>query len=216
MKKRFEKEILRKLFHLYQLPAIFGFVALRFYFSEKVATFVAVILLMIVLEAEFLRLNLRVPFSDPFGIMRRHEKNNLTNVHYFILALIATFAVFDIKIAVTALLLTTFGDLASSLVGIKYGKNRLWNGKSWQGFFAGLVTNLLVAAVFLWQYPMIFIAMAFTASLVELVTYKLDDNLTVPIYSGFVGQVLAYILGINLVQLTNPIHDFFKFLEIIF
>jgi hypothetical protein len=39
----------------------------------------------------------------------------------------------------------------------------------------------------------------------------LDDNLTVPIFSGFAGLSVAYILGINLVQLTNPLQDFWNF-----
>lgn len=211
MKRKLRKEVLRKLFHLYQLPAILGYTVLRYYFSERIATFTLVIFLMIVLEYEFIRLNLKVKLPAPLAIMRRHEKTNITNVHYFILATIVTFAVFDFKIAFAALLMTTFGDLASSLIGIAYGKNRLWNGKSLEGFFAGFITNLGVGALVLWDYPAIFIAMAIIASFVELITYKLDDNLTVPIFGAFTGQTLAYILGINLVQLTNPVQDFLNF-----
>lgn len=211
MKRKLRKEVLRKLFHLYQLPGIIGYTVIRYYFSERIATFTLVIFLMIVLEYEFIRLNLKVKMPDPFGIMRHHEKTSVTNVHYFILAIIVAFAVFDFRIAFAALLMTTIGDLASSLVGIAYGKNRLWNGKSLEGFFAGFIANLGVGALILWDYPAIFIVMAFVASFVELITYKLDDNLTVPIFGGFAGQTLAYILGINLVQLTNPVQDFLNF-----
>lgn len=213
MNKKLKNEILRKLFHLYQLPVIFGYILLRYYFSERIATFSIVILLMLILEFEFLRLDLKVNIPDPLGIMRRQEKRTATGMLFFVLAIIVVFAVFDFKIALTAILMTTFGDLASALMGIKYGKHKLKSGKSLEGFAAGFLTNLLVGAIFLWEFPMIVIGMAFVASIVELVTYKLDDNLTVPVFAGFTGHTIAYIMGVNLVQLTNPIRDFYIFLS---
>lgn len=213
MTKKLQDEILRKLFHLYQLPVIVGYIVLRYYFSERIATFSIVILLMIILEYEFLRLDLKVKMPDPFGIMRHKEKRRATGMLFFVLAVIVVFAVYDFKIALVAILMTTFGDLASALMGIKYGKHTLRGGKSLEGFAAGLVMNLIIAGIFLWDYPVIIIAMALVASIVELVTYKLDDNLTVPVFAGFTGHTIAYIMGINLVQLTNPIRDFYYFVS---
>ncbi len=54
--------------------------------------------------------------------------------------------------------------------------------------------------------------MALVASAVEFLTYKLDDNLTVPIFAAFTGHTVAFALGLNLVQLTNPITDFYQFI----
>ena len=34
--------------------------------------------------------------------------------------------------------------------------------------------------------------MAIVASFVEVITNKLDDNLTVPLFAGFVGQMIVY------------------------
>lgn len=128
------REILRKLFHLYQLPVILGYILIRYQFSERVAIFTLVILLMLILEFEILRLELKVKFPDPFGIMRKTEKHNATGMLYMILSTIVVFAVFDFKIALVALLLTVFGDLASAIVGLQYGKRLIKNGKSWEGF----------------------------------------------------------------------------------
>ncbi len=58
--------------------------------------------------------------------------------------------------------------------------------------------------------------MALVASIVEFLTYKLDDNLTVPISSAFAGHTVAFILGVSLVQLTNPITDLYQFFTSIF
>jgi dolichol kinase len=211
MRKKLRKEILRKLFHLYQIAIILAYVILRYYFSERIATFVIAMVLIVILEYEFLRLEFKVKIPDPFGIMRSHEKKNVTGMLYMVLATIVVFAAFDFKIALIALLLTVFGDLVSAIIGIRFGRHRIKNGKSVEGFVAGFVVNLLVAGIFLWEYPLIVLAMAFVASFVELITYKLDDNLTVPIFSGFAGHTVAYLLGVNLTQLTNPIQDLYSF-----
>jgi dolichol kinase len=171
---------------------------------------------MIILEYEFLRLEWKVKIPDPFGIMRKHEEKSATGTLFLVLSTIVVFAVFDFKIALVALLIAVFGDLASAIIGIGWGKIRIYNGKTLEGFGAGLTINLLVASIFLWEYPLLIFVMAVSASVAELFTYKLDDNLTVPIVSGFVGQILAYILGISLVQLTNPIQDLGIFLSNIF
>lgn len=210
--KKLRKEILRKLFHLYQLPMILGYVVLRYYFSERIAIFAIVVVLFIILEYEFIRLDLNLKVPDPFGIMRPREKKSVSAMLFVALSTIVVFSVFDFKIAITAMLIMVFGDLASALVGIKYGKHRIKSGKSWEGFLAGFVMNLIVASIFLWEFPLIVISMALVASLVEMLTYKLDDNLTVPISAAFAGHTIAFILGVNLVQITNPITDLYQFL----
>ncbi len=214
--KKLRKEILRKLFHLYQLPMILGYVVLRYYFSERIAVFAIVIILVIILEFEFLRLDLNVKVPDPFGIMRPHEKKSVSAMLFVALSTIVVFSVFDFRIAITAMLIMVFGDLASALIGIKYGKHRIKSGKSWEGFIGGFVMNLIVASIFLWDFPLIILAMALVGSFAEFLTYKLDDNLTVPISSAFAGHIMAFILGVSLVQLTNPITDLYQFLTSFF
>lgn len=210
--KKLRREILRKLFHLYQLPMILGYVVLRYYFSERIAVMTIVVVLMVILEYEFLRLHTNFKVPDPFGIMRPREKKSVSAMLFVALSTIVVFSVYDFKIAITAMLIMVFGDLASALIGIKYGKHRLKSGKSWEGFAGGLVMNLIVASIFLWEFPLIVLGMAFVGSIVELLTYKLDDNLTVPISSAFAGHTIAFVLGVNLVQLTNPITDLYQFL----
>ncbi|MBN1494978.1 hypothetical protein JW911_04560 [Candidatus Peregrinibacteria bacterium] len=213
MKKKLKKEILRKLFHLYQLPVIVGYIVLKYYFSEGIAVFALAIVLMLIIELESLRLEWKVKVPDFLGIMRKHERSRVTGSLYMIISTIIVFSVFDFKIALVALLLTVFGDLASAIIGIRFGKHRLKNGKSWEGLIGGLVINLLVAMIFLAQYPLVAITMAAVASFTELTTYKLDDNLTVPLFSAFFGHTIAYVLGISFVQLTNPMQDLYIFLQ---
>jgi dolichol kinase len=212
MKTKLKKEILRKLFHLYQLPVIFGYIVLKYYFSEGIAIFALAIVLMLIIELESLRLEWNVKVPDPLGLMRKHEKSRVTGGLYMIMATIIVFSVFDFKIALVALLLTVFGDLASAIIGIKFGIHRFKNGKSWEGLIAGFVVNILVAMLFLFEYPLVALTMASVASFTELTTYKLDDNLTVPLFSAFFGHIVAYALGISFIQITNPVQDLYGFL----
>jgi hypothetical protein len=54
--------------------------------------------------------------------------------------------------------------------------------------------------------------MALVASIVELMTGKLDDNLTVPLFAGFTGQIIAYTLGAQLNVFPVTLQWIFGFL----
>ena len=57
---------------------------------------------------------------------------------------------------------------------------------------AGLLANLVVGILILPDFVLLVMAMAFVATFVELITNKLEDNLTVPLFAGFVGQMIVY------------------------
>lgn len=194
-----QKELKRKLFHLLQVPGIMFYVYLLNTYSQRVALLVAVGIFVVLLKLEYLRIEYGVPVPKVFKfLMRKREEKNLTGVIYFVISVIICFAIFDYTIAVTSLLFVVFGDFASALFGIAFGKKKMRKNKTYVGFTAGLITNYLVGSFFLLHQPLILILMVATASLVELVTHKLDDNLTVPIFAGFVGQIATMIFGIQL------------------
>ena len=72
-------------------------------------------------------------------------------------ATIIVFAAFDYPIALVAMLLTVFGDLAAALIGIKFGSLYLYKDKTMEGSLAGLGMNLLIGFILLPVYPVIFI-----------------------------------------------------------
>ncbi len=196
-KKSLRKEILRKLFHLMEVPALFGYSLIRHFFQERLGILFLTVLLLILLEIEYIRLEYRPKLPKIFNVFRHREKNNVTGTIYFVAATIIVFAAFDYPIALAALLLTVFGDLAAALIGIKFGNIYLYKDKTLEGSLAGLGMNLLIGFLLLPAYPAVFIGMAIVASLVELLTGKLDDNLTVPLFSAFAGQAIAYFAGIH-------------------
>lgn len=194
-----KKELLRKLVHLMQLPIIIGYTFLHFYFSQRIGILALTALLLILLEIEYIRVDYQTWLGDRITqflsrlfILRRHEKTNVTGAIFFIISAIIVFSAFDYQIALAALLLTVFGDFASALMGISFGETKIFRNKSYVGTFSGLLVNIIIGWIILPAYPLIFLSMAFTASFVETLTQKLDDNLTVPLFSGFIGQLIIF------------------------
>lgn len=167
---------------------------------------------LLLLEIEYVRLEVQPKIPKAWDIFRPHERNNVISSIFFVAATIIVFAVFDYGIALLALLLTVFGDLASALIGIKFGKHKIFRKKTLEGFLAGLVMNLFVGSLVLSEYPAIYVSMALVASTVELLTSKLDDNLTVPLFSGFVGHLIALYIQANVASFPGPLANLFTFL----
>jgi len=189
-------EIKRKAFHLLILLVLIGYVFIEKAYGKQAALISLVGLLMLFLIAEYFRLELgfRMPLFD--SIIRPKERERYYGVIYFISAAIICLAVFDFKIALAALLMTTFGDMSAALIGKKYGKTIIFKNKTIAGTLFELVVNIFVGFFILFNFYNIYviIAMAFVATFVETFVDELDDNLLIPLFAGFVGQMLAIFL----------------------
>jgi dolichol kinase len=212
----YTREIARKGVHLLSLFFIVIYLLFSYWFGHLGGMLALIVLLMILIIFEFYRLDLKqgIPFISKFWwVKREKEKSRIGAEIFFLIGAIICFAVFDIRVAIAAILMTTFGDLAASLIGKKFGKHRLPypKTKAWEGAFAELVVDVVVGffviraldkGVILWMgglgtgqpvWPVI-IGMALTATVVETVVNNIEDNLVVPIFSGFAGQVILMIL----------------------
>lgn len=161
--------------------------------SKQVALLFLVALLLIFLVLEYFRLELgwRMPFFSQF--IRPKEQNRMYGVIYFLSATVISLAVFDHKVALAALLMTTFGDMVAALVGKRYGTTLIYRNKTWAGFLGELAINLIVGFIILDNIYVI-LGMAFVATIVETLVDELDDNLLIPLFSGFAGQVILFSL----------------------
>jgi dolichol kinase len=204
----FKNELARKSIHFFSLLIILIYFLVSDFFNQRVALFFLVLILIIFIEFEYLRLEVqkRIPFLNEIWAWtrRRKEKHMLGGDVFFLLGAILVLAIFDTKIAIAAILMTTFGDLAAALVGKKFGKHKLIKNKSWEGTIAELIINLIIGFVVFfisqgiplstWQTWIIISFMALTATLIETSVSKLDDNLLIPVFAGFNGEILLIIL----------------------
>lgn len=191
MEDSFVRETLRKMVHLLGLPLIFGYAVIQIYAGTKLAILFLTAILLILIKIEHIRLELKPTLPRIVSaLLRRSEQNNITSSIFFVTAMIIVFAAYDFKIALLSLYMLIFGDLMSALIGRSFGKHKLFRRKTLEGTIAGLITNLTVGYFVMPDLPIMFISMAITASIVELITNKISDNLTVPLFAGAVGQLI--------------------------
>lgn len=168
------------------------------FFGKETVLWVLMVFLVTVLFLDYLRLEqgLKIPL---FHIMYREKEAGRMGGHiYFSLGAIAAISLFSREIAYAAVLMATFGDLSAALVGKSYGKHKVFrkafkNDKTLEGSTAELFVNILIGFYFLGN-PTIAFLMAFFATLTETAVNKIDDNLAVPVISGFFGQLAFFLL----------------------
>lgn len=196
-------EVLRKLVHLSGVLIVVGYTLVLNYFSARMALLSITALLLIFLEIEYVRLEHRSKFLGKFlglfdKIFRKHEKDNVSGAVFLVIACIISFAAFDYWVAFLALFMTVFGDLFSAIMGKSFGKTLLFKSKTYVGTLSGLAANIIVGILILPGYLILVVPMAFVATFTEVITNKLDDNLTVPLFAGFAGQMLVYYFDLGL------------------
>jgi len=192
MKGLFWEEVHRKLFHILILLVVIFYVIAEKNFGKPAALLMIVGLLVLFLILEYFRLELNWNMPLFSYLIRDKEMNSVCGAIYFILATTICLSVFDFKIALAAILMATFGDFSAALIGKKYGVNLLFRDKTTIGSLSELIVNLIIGFIVLSNIYII-IAMAFTATIVEILASELDDNLMVPLFSGFIGQLVTFI-----------------------
>jgi len=188
-----KQEIGRKLFHFFGgLILIFIYVLVLQNYSQLIGLMVLIFILMIVLAIEYFRLELKLPV--PFKIIiRPDEEQKPVSAIGFLLAAIICFAIFDFSIALAALLMISIGEFLAGLVRIKFGKLQIVGLGEYtpSSSLVELAANITIGYLVL-QNWLIALPMAALATLIEIITLKLDDNLVVPIAAGFLGQLLTW------------------------
>ncbi|MBI3004609.1 MAG: dolichol kinase [Ignavibacteriales bacterium] len=129
-------------------------------------------------------------FYQTFGwLLRRHEqegnKKRLNGATYVLISACLCVLIFPKIITVTAFAILIISDSTSALIGRKYGKKRFF-GKSREGSIAFLVSAVLVVLISpkIQGHPLEFFigfVGAAIGTVVESLSVRIDDNLTIPI-----------------------------------
>ncbi len=193
LRKRSEIHWARKIWHslaVSLMAAIFAF-APYFWSVLLLATFWAASLAF-----DFYRLR-RPAVNDLvlhiFGpLMRDSEKGSLAGTSYLLTGTLISVLVFKFDVVLLSLLFLAFADPTASLVGIRFGKDRIFGHKTLQGTLAAFFVCFLISLTFLnsWDlnfYRWIFLSLlaGMSGALSEAIPFgKWDDNLTFPILNG--------------------------------
>tara|TARA_B110000014_G_scaffold261546_1_gene253484 strand:- start:1180 stop:1662 length:483 start_codon:yes stop_codon:yes gene_type:complete len=122
------------------------------------------------------------------------QKNVLTGASYYLIGcLLTVYFINDESIIMASLLVMSISDSFAAIIGIKYGKTKIYKNKSLEGSFAFLGATLIILSFFVpgLSIPgLIFISI--TLTFVELLSFHLlNDNLTIPISSAIMIQYLV-------------------------
>jgi len=127
-------------------------------------------------------------------LMRENEVNAPTGFAFYALGVGLTLLFFDYHVALLACSYLIFADPLASLIGVKYGKTKIWNGRSLEGTFAFFTVALMINLYFYHQgifvdvknFALFSIITAIAAAVSEVVCHGkyLDDNMVIPLVAG--------------------------------
>ena len=193
MEISFYNEFKRKAIHLVALAIPIGYFLLPKLLSLLILTPFALGSIVI----DIIRLK-RLPLHGFLNrligpVLREHEDSDFTGSSYILTASVLSILLFDKNVAVAAISFIILGDIAAALVGRRYGKIKI-KRKSLEGSLACLFMCLLVAilvAIIFPRFPLwIGVVGAFTATIVEGITFPINDNFSVPLISGLFMHIL--------------------------
>ncbi len=149
------------------------------------------------------RLN-RMALSVMRPVMRESEKNTISGFPYYAIGVALSLYLFPQRLAVLSIIFLVFADPISSYIGIHFGKDKLLPNKSLQGSLAGFVTCYIICLIYGLVYShadyrlLIFALLGgMIGALSELLSYfKIDDNFTIPVFSGFGLTLINLVLDI--------------------
>lgn len=194
LKLRDDLHLSRKLWHVTGI----GFIAFLMHFlDQRDQLFYLSLAALIVIPFDLLRLkrsDLNQKIVGLFKmVIRIEEVKTISGFSFLIVGTFLVVILFPKQIGILAMLLLAFGDPASSIFGVLFGKDKLWGRKSLQGALACFTVCTIVCAIYFFyndlmteRIVLVSILGGFIGALSELAQIKkLDDNLTFPVVSGF-------------------------------
>lgn len=201
---KFEPHILRKLVHVISgLGIVLVYLLTNIdslLFSYVVLGASALFTLIEILRLKLDGLN-QVFVNACRFILRDSEINGFTGTPLFLLGIGLSFLIFDEQIALLATIILSLADPASSFVGIRYGKRKLLEARTFEGSYACFIMTFLVVSTYgMLYFPLslkIVIFAFFTGlatAVIELFSIKIDDNFTLSFFSACTMALLNLLL----------------------
>ncbi len=187
-----ENEYKRKAIHLLALSIPLGY----YFIPQRTALLLLIAVTFLSIAFDTIRI-LELPghraLNYLFGpMLRDHEEADLTGGSYILFAAVISVFLFSKSVALAAISFIILGDICSALIGRKYGIVA-FGDKTLEGSLGFFLACLLVVVIVPELSLLIGLAGAAVATLVEAIDLKIDDNLTVPVISGVVMELLLKI-----------------------
>jgi dolichol kinase len=130
-----------------------------------------------------------IPTFSP--LLRSEERRTLGGQTFFALGSFVCILLFPKNIAIAAMAVLVVGDSVAAMVGMTCGRHRIYGKKTLEGFLGCLVASTLICLLLL---PLdIALVGGLVGAVTELVTLRLNDNLTIPVATGAAMTVVYYL-----------------------
>ena len=138
--------------------------------------------------------------------MRAEEQLKESAMVPYMMAVLLTIITFPKHIALVGIYTLAFADPLSALVGIKFGKHKISPTRSVEGGAAFFITTFSISCLILAGYSGGFSGDVFGVSILlgifctafDLVPLKIDDNLTIPLFTSAALWLICAFFGIYL------------------
>jgi dolichol kinase len=155
------------------------------------------------LANEFTRKAKRLAFPFNFlckVLLCEEEKRSYGTYLFFAIGQMVAALITPPMVFLTILGMSSLADLATSQVGIRYGKNKIkWNNeKSWQGSIAGIIVCFIICTLFIGIYWALIFTFAFF--IFDVFTNKplnISDNLLIPLGSSLIFLFIRFFFNFN-------------------
>ena len=129
-----------------------------------------------------------------FFMMRSFEKQgSLTGSTWVFVGALITIILIPQPFSLLALFFLAFGDSLAALVGMKFPFIKIGN-KTLSGSLACFIVCIFVGVILNFKLSLdIILIGAFTATIVELISIKINDNISIPVLSGcamYLGSIV--------------------------
>lgn len=139
-----------------------------------------------------------------FGrVAHPHEANHVNSATWYVTAVLLLSVTVSVEVGVAALAVLGLGDPIAALIGRRWGRTSLLNGRTLEGSAAFVVAGGLAAfAVLSVAHPAPPATMALRAGVAavagataELLARRIDDNLAIPLAAAAAGALLRALGG---------------------
>ena len=139
--------------------------------------------------------------------LRAEERLEESAMIPYAIGILLTILSFPKPVALMAITILAVADPLSAIIGIRYGKKHWVKEKTVEGSTAFFTVAFLTSFYILyhttsgiwWQMLGVSFFLSLAVSAFEMLPIKLDDNLTIPLFVGFVAWGLCGIFNISLV-----------------
>ena len=198
----------RRLFHMANGVTIATLYWLSFTHQQAIhtlGTFACLLYVMEQIRINYPEMSQKVMPLMKF-IMRAEEQLKESAMVPYAFAVLLTIITFPKPLALIAIYTLAISDPLSAIIGIKYGKRKVVEHKSVEGslafFTSAFIISLFVLSATLGGFStsilIISLVLSIGTSIFEMLPLKVDDNLTIPLFTAFFGWVICLLFGVHL------------------